>query len=84
LQAASGFPASFPAEKHKFIKSAMYPAISDSFLHDTKLVGYYYYYYYLCAILLKYKYIFEIKYMEAILPSSTGKLLWFEITKMRC
>jgi len=30
----------------------------------------------------KYKYIFEIKYTEAILSNSTRKLLWFEITKM--
>jgi len=27
-------------------------------------------------------YIFQIKYAEAILPNSTQKLLWFEITKM--
>jgi len=32
--------------------------------------------------MLKYKYIFQIKYTEAILPNSTRKLLWFEITKM--
>jgi len=32
--------------------------------------------------MLKYKYIFQIKYAEAILSNSTGKLLWFEITKM--
>jgi len=25
---------------------------------------------------------FQIKYTEAILSNSTGKLLWFEITKM--
>ena len=31
---------------------------------------------------LKYKYIFQIKYTEAILSNSTRKLLWFEITKM--
>jgi len=28
------------------------------------------------------KYIFQIKYTEAILSNSTRKLLWFEITKM--
>jgi len=33
--------------------------------------------------MLKYKYIYQIKYTEAILSSSTRKLLWFEITKMR-
>jgi len=32
--------------------------------------------------MLKYKYIFQIKYTEAILSNSTGKLLWFEIIKM--
>jgi len=32
--------------------------------------------------LLKCKYIFELKYTDAILSSSTLKLLWFEITKM--
>jgi len=32
--------------------------------------------------MLKYKYIFRIKYTEAILSDSTRKLLWFEITKM--
>jgi len=32
--------------------------------------------------MLKYKYIFQIKYMEGILSNSTRKLLWFEITKM--
>jgi len=32
--------------------------------------------------MLKYKYIFQIKYTEAILSNSTQKLLWFEITKM--
>jgi len=31
---------------------------------------------------LKYKYIFEIKYTETNLLNSTRKLLWFEITKM--
>ena len=31
--------------------------------------------------MLKYKYIFQIKYTEAILSTSTWKLLWFEITK---
>jgi len=31
--------------------------------------------------MLKYKYIFQIKYTEAILSTSTRKLLWFEITK---
>jgi len=31
--------------------------------------------------MLKYKYIFEIKYTEAILSNSSRKLLWFEITK---
>jgi len=30
----------------------------------------------------KNKYIFQIKYREAILSNSTRKLLWFEITKM--
>jgi len=30
----------------------------------------------------KYKYIFQIKYTEAILSNNTRKLLWFEITKM--
>jgi len=30
----------------------------------------------------KYKYIFQIKYTEAILSDSTRKLLWFEIAKM--
>ena len=30
----------------------------------------------------KYKYIFQIKYTEAILSNSTRKLIWFEITKM--
>jgi len=29
------------------------------------------------------QYTFQVKYTEAILPTiSTGKLLWFEITKM--
>jgi len=34
--------------------------------------------------MLKYKYIFQIKYKltEAILSNSARKLLWFEITKM--
>jgi len=32
--------------------------------------------------MLKYKFIFQIKYAEAILSNSTRKLLWFEITKM--
>jgi len=32
--------------------------------------------------MLKYKYISQIKYTEAILSNSTRKLLWFEITKM--
>jgi len=31
---------------------------------------------------LKYKYIFQIKYTEAIYPNSTQKLFWFEISKM--
>jgi len=31
---------------------------------------------------LKYKYIFQAKYTEAILSNSTRKLLWLEITKM--
>jgi len=31
---------------------------------------------------LKYQYIFQIKYTEAILSNSTRKALWFEITKM--
>jgi len=31
--------------------------------------------------MLKYKYIFQIKYTEAILSNSSRKLLWFEITK---
>jgi len=30
----------------------------------------------------KYKYIFQIKYTEAILSNSTRKLLWFEIAEM--
>jgi len=33
-------------------------------------------------LVLKYKYIFHIKYAEAILSNGTRKLLWFEITKM--
>jgi len=32
--------------------------------------------------MLKYKYIFQIKYTEAILSNSTRKLSWLEITKM--
>jgi len=32
--------------------------------------------------MLKYKYIFQMKYMEASLSNSTQKLLWFEISKM--
>ena len=32
--------------------------------------------------MLKYKYIYQIKYTEAILSNSTRKLLWFNITKM--
>ena len=32
--------------------------------------------------MVKYKYIFQIKYTEAIFSNTTGKLLWFEITKM--
>jgi len=32
--------------------------------------------------MLKYKQIFKVKYTEATLSNSTGKLLWFEITKM--
>jgi len=31
---------------------------------------------------VKYKYIFQIKYAEAILSNSNQKLLWFEITIM--
>ena len=31
---------------------------------------------------IKYTYIFHIKYTEAILSKSTRKLLWFEITGM--
>jgi len=31
---------------------------------------------------LKYKYIFQVKYTESILSNSTRKLLWFEISKM--
>jgi len=30
----------------------------------------------------KIKYIFQVKYTEAIFSNSTRKLLWFEITKM--
>jgi len=32
--------------------------------------------------MLKYHYIFQIKYTEAILSNSSRKLLWFEINKM--
>jgi len=32
--------------------------------------------------MLKYKYIFQIKYTERISSNSTRNLLWFEITKM--
>jgi len=32
--------------------------------------------------MLKYKYIFHITYTEAVLSNNTGKLLWFELTKM--
>jgi len=32
--------------------------------------------------MLKYKYIFQIKYTETILSNNTRKLLWFEITEM--
>jgi len=32
--------------------------------------------------MLKYKYIFQIKHMEAILANSTRELLWLEISKM--
>jgi len=32
--------------------------------------------------MLKYKYIFQMKYTEAILSNSVRKLLWFQITKM--
>jgi len=32
--------------------------------------------------MLKYKYIFEIKYTEAMLSNGTRKLSWFEISKM--
>jgi len=31
---------------------------------------------------LKYNYIFQIKYMATVLSNSTQKLLWFEISKM--
>jgi len=31
--------------------------------------------------MLKYKYVFQIKYAEAILSNSTRKLLWFEVCK---
>jgi len=33
-------------------------------------------------LMLKYQYLFQIKYTAAILSNSTRKLLWFEITKM--
>jgi len=36
----------------------------------------------LAISMLKYKYIYQIKYTEAILSNSTRKLLWFEISKM--
>jgi len=32
--------------------------------------------------IVKYYYIFQIKYTEAIFSNSTRKLLWFEIAKM--
>jgi len=32
--------------------------------------------------MLEYKYIFQIKYTEAVLSHSTRKLLWFEISKI--
>ena len=32
--------------------------------------------------MLKYKYIFVIKYTDAILSNSTGKLLWLEIKRL--
>ena len=32
--------------------------------------------------MLKYKYIFHVRYTEAILSNSTRKLLWFEITEV--
>ena len=32
--------------------------------------------------MLKYKYIFQIKYTEAVSSNNTPKLLWFEISKM--
>jgi len=32
--------------------------------------------------MLKYKYIFQIKYTKVILSNSTSKQLWFEISKM--
>ena len=32
--------------------------------------------------MLKYKYIFQIKYTEAVSSNNTPKLLWFEICKM--
>ena len=33
-------------------------------------------------LMLKYKYIYQIKYTEAVLSNSNRKLLWFEINKM--
>jgi len=36
----------------------------------------------LSFLMLKYNYIFQIKYTEAVLLNSNRKLLWFEITKM--
>ena len=36
----------------------------------------------LANLMLKYKYIFQVKYTEAILSNSTRKLSWFEITKI--
>ena len=33
--------------------------------------------------MLKYKYIFKIKYTETILSNTTQELLWFEISKMQ-
>jgi len=32
--------------------------------------------------MLQYKYVFQLKYTEAILSNSTRKPLWFEVTKM--
>jgi len=31
--------------------------------------------------MVKYKYIFQVKYIEAILSNKIWKLLWFEITE---